>query len=497
VAFVGVAPLALAGDWPQWSDYSPAVLSRFQPWMLGALALHAAACAALWRFTAFGRSRLARAAQVGGIGVAILGLSLWAFPDLIAGAADAWRWLARDEEFQELVKESRPLFYGREGFDLAIAELRLSRFVWLLPFSLAALAWRAKASGLRAPLLLLLLWVCVLAGGTLLQRRFFNSLSPAFALVIAWSCIEAARRLPAPLVATSLRRRLVAAAAALGVLWMMAPSLAAYRVPLSNAIRIARGEARLLRPVEQKRRNLLDAAEWLRHNTPPTSGYLDPDAAPEYGVLAPWGYGHLLKYAARRPTVVGNFGDDVGEENLRKVDVYFLNREQEATWSLDRLKARYVLLRTLDEADPEKLNGQSMRKRLSVDDSPGLAHHRLVYESPLDPTRSASGRSEFRIFEYVAGADVFGTAPAGAQVRASLRYESNRGRRGSYRTRTRADAAGRYRLRLPYATRAAPPATVTDPAYRIRAGAETALLEIDEAQVRKGLAVEGPSFAKK
>ena len=67
VAFGVVAPLAFASDWSQWSEYSPAVLSRFQPWMFGALALHAGACAALWRTTRFGRSRAARAVQVGGI----------------------------------------------------------------------------------------------------------------------------------------------------------------------------------------------------------------------------------------------------------------------------------------------------------------------------------------------------------------------------------------------------------------------------------------------
>ena len=278
-------------------------------------------------------------------------------------------------------------------------------------------------------------------------------------------------------------------------LWGMAPSLADYRLPVSNLIQRARGESLALRPADLLRRNVLDAAEWLRQNTPPTSGYFVPDVAPEYGVLAPWGFGHLLKYSARRPTVVGNFGDDVGEENLRKVDAYLRNPEPAATRILDELKVRYVLLPTLGDEALERFPGDAMRRRLSVDDSPGLARHRLLYESPLDARRAAVGRSDVRVFEYVRGAEVSGRAPAGAIVGATLGYESNRGRRGRYRTSAQADASGRYRLRLPYSTRGAPPGVATDPAYRISSGGRTVLLAVDERPVRDGLSLAGPSFS--
>ena len=54
-------------------------------------------------------------------------------------------------------------------------------------------------------------------------------------------------------------------------------------------------------------------ARWIALRTPPTSGWIDPGEPPEYGVLAPWGLGHLIEYVARRPTVTNGFGDDIGE----------------------------------------------------------------------------------------------------------------------------------------------------------------------------------------
>ena len=157
VAFALVVPLAFASDWSQWSPYSPVVVSRFQPWMFGALGLHSAACATLWRSTGLGASAAARGAQVVGIAAALLTLSSVVFPELVAGAAEAWRWLAKEEVFQELVRESKPLFYDAAEFDAGNAVRRLSRFLWVFPFAVVALAWRAWESRQRPALLLLLL----------------------------------------------------------------------------------------------------------------------------------------------------------------------------------------------------------------------------------------------------------------------------------------------------------------------------------------------------
>lgn len=492
VALVVVLPACL-GPVPGWSAFSPAVLSYFQPGFFLAGVLLSGACALLWQRESVVRSTAAKGAQLLGIGSALLAASVVVFPDLLVGAAESWRWLSKDEVFQGLVKESKPLFVAETGPDTWNAELRLTRFLYLLPIALAALGWHAVRSEKRAQFLLLIVWTLALASLTLLQRRFFNSLSPAFCLVLAWAGVTAWRKRPESLRAGA--PAVLAAGTAVVILVVgLWPTLRGYRLPLQNlANALTEAPTRLPKP-EFSRRVLIDAALWLRESTPPTAMPLDPAASPEYGIMAPWGYGHLLKYVAQRPTVVGNFGDDVGESNLRRVTAYFASRESDAVRILDDLHVRYVLVQTLGDVPPARLVGEAMRKRMSVDDSPGLRHHRLVYESGMTGEALESGRSEFRIFERVAGARLVGRAPPGAQVTASLGYESNRGRRGRYRTATKADSTGVYELRLPYASRGGPPGVVPEGPYFVQAAGSTASMPVDEQAVRTGARVPGPDL---
>jgi asparagine N-glycosylation enzyme membrane subunit Stt3 len=337
-----------------------------------------------------------------------------------------------------------------------------------------------------------------LAIATLLQRRFFNSFAPAFSLVMAWNIVMLLRALPGWVADRRVGPVSLASALQAGTvvlcLWLFAPTLVAYRLPVSNLVQTARGASMTVPKNEISRRVLLDAASWLNDNTPPTASPLDPAGNPEYGILAPWGYGHLLKYVARRPTLVGNFGDDVGEANLRRATAYFASREPDAVRILEDLSARYVLVQTLGEVPRGWLEGEAMRKRLSRDDSPGLEHHRLLYESPLDERQARIGRSQFRIFERVEGARLMGSARPGASVQVRLGYRSNRGRPGRFESATTADADGRYEIRLPYATRGAPPGVATDPAYQVASDGHTLPVPVREQDVQSGATVTGPSF---
>jgi dolichyl-diphosphooligosaccharide--protein glycosyltransferase len=492
VALAVVLPACLSPN-PGWSAFSPAVLSFFQPWLFLAGVLLPGACALLWSRSSAGSRVSARGGQALAIGLVIAVGSFLAVPDLLVGVGEAWRWLGKDEVFQSLVRESKPLFLAKTGVDAWNAELRLSRLLYFLPVALIALVLHARRSQKRAQLLLLVGWTVVLAVLTLLQRRFFNSLSPAFALVLAWGGVTAWRRRP-----ESLRNGaagLAAAGLALAVvLFGLWPTLRSYRLPLQNLRSAAVGATMSLPATEISRRVLMDTADWLRENTPPTAAPLDPEAVPEYGVLAAWGYGHLLKYLAQRPTVVGNFGDDVGEANFRRVHAYFASREPNAVRLLDALRVRYVLVRTLGDVPAQRLVGDAMRKRLSVDDSPGLEHHRLVYESGLAGEHLEAGRSEFRIFERVEGARLVGRAPPGARVTASLVYQSNRGRRGRQRSATQADAAGRYEFRLPHSSRGGGPGIRSEGAYLVQSGGSTASVVVEESAVRSGAFVTGPDF---
>jgi hypothetical protein len=93
-------------------------------------------------------------------------------------------------------------------------------------------------------------------------------------------------------------------------------------------------------------RGLVPVARWLGRHSPPTAGWLDPSVRPEYGVLAPWGDGHLLRWIARRPVVQDNFGDDVGARSFELAERYYAaDTEAEALDILRELRVRYVVVR--------------------------------------------------------------------------------------------------------------------------------------------------------
>jgi dolichyl-diphosphooligosaccharide--protein glycosyltransferase len=499
VALALVTPFGWWAGWPDARAFSPTVLSRFQPWLFACLTASAAICAAAIRFGVFGRSPAARAGFAVAVGCVVLATGWLVAPGVGDGLVESWRWLARDEAFQGLVRESRPLFVSNDGPGVRSAELRLSRLLYLLPFALAALGLSARRSARPGSVALLVAWTLVLAVATMAQRRFFNSLSPAYALVMAWACVSAVRALPGRLAGGAPRppgRVRVAQACVAGVaLLLYAATLEAQRPPVRNLLAWVRGQPLSMPEAEISRRAAIGTARWLRDHTPPTAGLLDPHGRPGYGVLSAWGYGHLIKYVAQRPTVVGNFGDDVGGQNLQLSNAYFARPEPEAVAIAERLRARYVLSQSLGDAAWEHLEGDTMRQRLSLDDSPGLQHHRLLYESPLDARWARIGRSEFRIFERVAGARLEGEAQPGARVTAALRYRSNRGRSGRFTTTAQADARGRYSLVLPYATRGSPPGIEVEGPYRVLSGDESHPVTVRERDVQDGAVVRGPDFS--
>ena len=87
-----------------------------------------------------------------------------------------------------------------------------------------------------------------------------------------------------------------------------------------------------------------------------------------------------------------------------------------------------------------------------------------------------------------------GRARPHSRVEASLALRTNRDRELVVRTSARADATGRYRLRLPYANRGAPPSVRPARAWELVCEGERAELVIAEAQVRSGASVAGPSL---
>jgi hypothetical protein len=279
-----------------------------------------------------------------------------------------------------------------------------------------------------------------------------------------------------------------AAATFVGALLLLSPTFEAYReasVSIARALTGSADEMSARTRVSRARREMTD---WLREFTPPTSGYYDATLDPEYGVLARWGEGHFINYEARRPAVVGNFGDDLGRDHFLLARSFYEASPERAIEILETLRARYVVIRS-------RLENRPMAQRLFFGDGSLLGRFRLLYEvTPLRGSRLPS----YKVFEFVEGAELVGRAPVGATVVAKLDLTTNLGRHVAFESRGQAAEDGLYRLRLPHPTTAHPPSIRPADAYRVSlAGAgdsvETSVV-ISEAEVQRGERIAGPDF---
>jgi asparagine N-glycosylation enzyme membrane subunit Stt3 len=489
---------------------SPVVLSGFQPWMFGGLSAFALGCDALWARRRWGRSRARRVGSALLLAGGLLGLSAALLPELARGALDAWEWFAKQDEFQATVAESAPLLVARGRFTLEIAILRLSLFAPLLPLALVGGVWAVRRDRHRAPLLLFLGWTAGMLLAAVIQRRFFNSASLGVSLLLAWTVCGAYAALPPHWTAGRGGRVAAVSLLAAGVAFLLAPMLVGtYRVDLANQLRAFGDSGAEVSPGFVRRMVTIETARWLRKNTPETSGWMELGVRPEYGVLGPWPLGHILKWEARRPSVVDPFGDDTGPENFRLARRYTQASEPEAARILEGLGARYVIVQGHPAYLGEEPRSESMFVSLYFHDGtgylpdgpggraplvPALERHRLVFESRPVQVGDASEPSELKVFEFVEGARVSGRAAPHAAVEASVGLRSNRQREIDYVARTRADAEGRFDLRLPYATDDSPPAVRVAPAYVLRSGGRSGFLRVSDAQVRGGGLVEAPDL---
>jgi dolichyl-diphosphooligosaccharide--protein glycosyltransferase len=505
-----VAPLGLAAEWPRWGNLSPLVLSRFQPLALAAGALWLLALGALWRRAGFPATPTARLAGACSAGLALAAGLLAAAPGLRAGLGDAWAWLARREEFQALVAESEPLLGSAR--DLGLAGQLLTPLALATPLLAVALVAIARRRGPWPAGPVVAGWCVAFFAASLAQRRFVVQLAAPFALLLA-ACaapaLGAARRVASrrgPAAALALGLGALAAGAALA-----APVAAFYARPLANLRRAARGEAPLVRGWLRTQRGLVPVARWLRSHSPPTAGWLDPAAQPEYGVLAPWGDGHLLRYVARRPMVQDNFGDDVGARNFALAERYFAaESEAEALAILRELRVRYVVVRGAGSghgagygpaslfARLHRLKGSSGsfgagegREPLRV---PALERHRLLLDTEGRDARAGESRPAYKLFEVVPGARVVGRAAPGALVTARLAVREGAAGRFFWSAEATADAEGRYALTLPYANRGAATDVRPAPSYELRSGDARGALVVEEAAVRDGATLPGPDL---
>ena len=488
-----VAPwVALSGS-PVGGPFSTTELSWMHVVVLGALAALAAGLAALeilrpqpvaWR----------RALRVAAMTLLI------ALPLLSAGVvreplSSGAGFLAKQDSWAELNPEQQPLFASAPG--KYPATVLFGWYAFLIPLAplLVALRWRAGHP--PEVLLILLAWTTVLGVLTLGQVRYAMDFAVVGSVVFAWTLAGLQARLALRLPGGG---RLAATLTLSAGLILLGPALAIHAAMLGNALKRPLPAGGPISPNQVVRR----FAEQVREMTPETSGFLEPHAAPEYGVLVPPTLGHSFVYIARRPVPANNFGPYLHAEKYDRVTAFYqASTEAEAAAIADGLGSRYVVtqLRPVAGKQPGAFVAQLHgRDGAAAGGRPVLEHFRLITESPAVDKRPASARGTrwtrkppipFKLFERVEGAVLEARGEPGELLTAKVSIASPIGRRFPFRAASRADAGGTARVRVPYSTDASAHARATG-AYTVRIGGASWQVEVPDAAVREGNLIRIP-----
>lgn len=348
------------------------------------------------------------------MGVASICLWLMHACGLLHLARGGGRWLSKADPLLRHLVESFPL--NRKS-----AEQNFSRFIWLVPLLLPALAaatWRRR--GRPEAALLLVVWTLCTGLAAARQQRFSDLLSLSVALLNAYALqVLAAGAGKATARCRTAWRKPVAvtvlAGVSLIVLWPTASWLRSYG---RSAPRYSRA------PV-------YDLCAWFRNHTAPIPGYGTGRAEPRYAVLADWSLGNALVYLAQRANVANNF---VGWEQNRRANMapleFFVTDSPERAQSiLERYGVRYIVVsdflttgyfaRMLDILDlpheaffeahptptgpcytPTRRAMDSMAMQLYADNAAFLPAFEPVYSSSDAAGSAASQSPRFKVFRY-------------------------------------------------------------------------------------------------
>jgi asparagine N-glycosylation enzyme membrane subunit Stt3 len=227
---------------------------------------------------------------------------------------------------------------------------------------------------------------------------------------------------------------------------------------------------------------LMSAMNWIRDNTPPTSGFLD-NKTPEYGIYNYWHSGNVVNYYAQRPTIVNN--TMVGYGKMAEI---FCAADEESAYSIcEKYGIRYFYINSFyDFSDrlvrfmrayylrpgvtgteylffPDYIDNPEdsfmfdktfhywLRNKLAIEPSgmfsEAASRLRIVY---CDEYHSANMLPTYLLYELVRGAVVKGNADAGSEVEVALdcRFADVETR---YRRKVKVSDQGDFSIRLPYA----------------------------------------------
>jgi hypothetical protein len=394
-----------------------------------------------------------------------------------------------------------PLFAFTGRAPVRAAELSWGYFAYLIPVAPLVALWTARRRGrMRPAALVLALWAAFFGALAMVQRRYGNDLGPAASVVFALLLSGAGHR-AAGLLGRGPRVAGVLAAA-LGIALLAPPLRAVYLPHALGSIRALRGADLDGDRVEASvRGSLTRFCQQLRRVTPETSGFFDPEQAPEYGVVAHANLGHAIQYVGRRGTPTDPFWAFIGPENWdRAFGLLQAETEAEGLALAEQLRARYVV--TMPSAAAGSLEGRlHQRDGLAGSSLPRIERFRLVAEAPRGgrPIGDIFGSGPrgvipYKLFEIVPGAVLEAKAAPGTEVVARLALVTPLGRRIPFIARATADREGIARLRVAYPSQGGDSGEPAAPVraagtYRVQVGDEWFEVTVSLAQVRRGARV--------
>jgi dolichyl-diphosphooligosaccharide--protein glycosyltransferase len=263
-----------------------------------------------------------------------------------------------------------------------------------------------------------------------------------------------------------------------------------------------------------------DSLNWLKTSSSETSYYSEPSETPEYGVLSWWDYGNWIVYLAKRPVVSNNFQTGVQDSAL----FFTTDSEKEANAIMEKLKVKYVIAdrsmangkfgaiaeiagkdlakyfetKTVTGKSGFETSATAKKEFLNTEiyklyelDGTNLGNLRLVHESTV-PGKEGDKKNDVKVFEFVPGARLSGTASPGQNITATLELSSNTGRKFTYQNEAMSDKNGSFEMTVPYSTETTEGGVNAVSAYSLNTGENATIsgVKVTENDILNGNRVE-------